>query len=34
LITTVEKRVEDEQQFRLKNEEDIRKYFENKFLGL
>ena len=33
MILTIEKKIEDEAVFRMKNEEDIRKYFENKFIG-
>ena len=34
MMQTLEKRIEDESQFRVKNEEDTRRYFENKFIGL
>lgn len=34
MIITIEKKLDDEQQFRIKNEEDIKRYFENKFIAM
>lgn len=34
MMLTLEKKIEDEQQFRVQNEEDLKRYFENKFIGL
>ena len=34
MMSTLERKLEDEQQFRLRNEEDQKRYFENKFVGL
>ena len=34
MMLTLEKKIEDEGMFRLKNEEDTRKYFENKIIAI
>lgn len=34
MLVTLEKKLEDEQQFRMRNEDDQKRYFENKFIGL
>ncbi|CDW87201.1 UNKNOWN [Stylonychia lemnae] len=34
MLMNLERKIEDEQQFRLKNEDDQKRYFENKFIGL
>lgn len=33
MISTIEKKIDEENQFRSKNEEDLRNYFETKFIG-
>jgi hypothetical protein len=34
MMQNLERKLEDEQLFRVKNEEDTKRYFENKLLGL
>ena len=34
MINSIERKLEDEQSFRVKNEEDTKRYYENKFIGL
>jgi hypothetical protein len=34
MMLTLEKKIEDESVFRVRNEEDTRKYFENKILSI
>jgi len=34
MMGTLERKLEEEQQFRLRNEEDLKRYFENKWVGL
>ena len=34
MLSTLERKIEDEQQFRVRNEEDLKIYFENKLISV
>lgn len=34
MMQTIEKKIEDDSMFRVKNEEDTRRYFENKIISI
>lgn len=34
MMQTIEKRLEDENMFRVQNEEDLKRYMENKFISM
>ena len=34
MVATLERKIDDETSFRLKNEEELRNFFENRFSGL